>query len=389
MDGAFGPFIPLGQALVAAGHEVLVATGPNLQEHVAAAGFQTALAGPSAIDGSIAALNDPAVQSAGPEERWRFPATMFGSVIAPAKLPELRDLANTFEPDLVIHPQVDLAGPLLAAERGLPSVCYGFLRPLEQPVVSGLAAAVAPLWEQSGLTPDPYAGLFRGPYLDPCPPALRGDLGPAAAVARPIRSEIPGDGDAHLPSWAQTLGARPVLYVSLGTVPFFNQPARFQALLGDLMQEDVELILTVSELHEPAALGELPAHVHIEQWLSLAALLPRCDAVLCHAGSGTTLAAMAAGLPLVLVPDGADQFTNAQACRAAGVARVLMPDEVSAASVRAAAASILRPDSPEAERARQIAEEIAAMPAASDVTTELEELVAERTGPEAFSEPKG
>ena len=57
-------------------------------------------------------------------------------------------------------------------------------------------------------------------------------------------------------------------------------------------------IVTVSELNDPEALGELPATVHAERWLPLAPLLSRCDAVLCHAGTGTTLAALTAGLPL-------------------------------------------------------------------------------------------
>ena len=87
------------------------------------------------------------------------------------------------------------------------------------------------------------------------------------------------------------------------------------------MKEDIELVVTVSELHDPVTLGELPPTAHIEQWLPLAPILPRCDAVLCHAGTGTTLAALTAGLPLVLVPQGADQFTNAASCQAAGVGR--------------------------------------------------------------------
>jgi hypothetical protein len=305
---------------------------------------------------------------------------MFGSIIAPAKLPVLRELADTFAPDLVIHPPVDLAGPILAAQRGLPSVCYGFMHPLEQPVVSGLADAVEPLWREAGLTPEPHAGLYRARYLDPCPPTLRTGRGVVEAVARSIRPEIPADGvaQASLPSWSQTLGGRPVLYVSLGTVPFFNQPARFQTLLEELVHDDLELIVTVSELHDPAALGALPSHVHVEQWLPLAAVLPRCDAVLCHAGSGTTLAALRAGLPLVLVPDGADQFTNAESCRAAGVARTLIPGDINPTAVRDAIRSILTPGAPERERARDVAEEIAAMPSAAEVATELDELVAQQ-----------
>jgi UDP:flavonoid glycosyltransferase YjiC (YdhE family) len=374
MDGVFGPFVPLGRALADAGHEVMVATGPDLQAKVARLGFAAALAGPSAMEGAIEAMADPTVQTAGPEERWRFPATMFGGVIAPRKLPVLRELADSFAPDLVVHPSVDLAAPLLAAERGLPSVCYGFMHPLESPVVRGIADRLEPLWKQAGLPGDPQAGLYRHRYLDPCPPSLRRDRGPAEVVARSIRPEAPGDAQATLPSWIEELGTRPALYVSLGTVPFFNQPSRFQQLLQGLVDEDLDLVVTVSELHDPAALGSLPPNVHVEQWLPLAPLLPRCDGVLCHAGSGTTLAALTAGLPLVLLPDGADQFTNAESCQAGGVARTLKPEEITATAVRDAVRAILSPDAPEQGAARLIAREIAAMPAATNIVHDLESL---------------
>lgn len=375
MEGAFGPFVPIGRSLLGAGHEVIVATGGDLQHRVVDEGFAGASAGPTAIDGAIAAMSDPTVQSAGPGERWRFPATMFGRVIASSKLPGLRELADAFAPDLVLHPPVDVAGPLVAAERELPSVCDGFLHPLESEVVRGIAESVAPLWVHAGLVADPHAGLYRCRYLDPCPPALRRDRGVAESITRPIRSEMPGDPRATLPGWAEALGNLPTLYVSLGTVPFFNQPSRFQALLTELVSEDIELVVTVSELHDPAALGELPPRVHVEQWLPLAAILPRCDAVLCHAGSGTTLAALTAGLPLVLVPDGADQFINADSCQAAGVARTFSPDQLTPAAVRDAVRAILAPDSAERAAAREIAHEIADMPPATDVVDELEDLV--------------
>ena len=86
--------------------------------------------------------------------------------------------------------------------------------------------------------------------------------------------------------------------------------------------------------------GRQPANVHVEQWLPLAALLPRCAAVLCHGGAGTTLAALACGLPLVLAPQGADQFEMAAACLRAGVARVLPPGHP-ADAVPAAVAALL------------------------------------------------
>jgi hypothetical protein len=330
------------------------------------------------MEGAMAAMADPAVTAAPAGERWHFPAAMFGGFLAPRKLAVLREVADTFDPDLVVHPPVDVAGPLLAAERGLPSVAYGFAQPLEPHVLEAIAERIAPLWREAGLAPDPHSGVYRHRYLDPCPPSLQLDRGAAAAVAEPIRPELPGDPDAALPAWAAGLGARPVVYLTLGTVPLFNQPSALRLLLDGMLDDDVEVVVTVSELHDPQALGPVPERVHVERWLPLAPLLPRCDAIVCHAGSGTTLAGLAAGLPLVLTPDGADQFVNARACEAAGAARVVMPDERGPAAVRDAVRAILMPDAPERVAACRLAEEIAAMPPAAAVVADLERFAAAR-----------
>ena len=64
MEGVFGPFVPLGKALLAAGHNVVVATGPDLEQRVRREGFATAVAGPAAMEGAMAAMADPAVANA-------------------------------------------------------------------------------------------------------------------------------------------------------------------------------------------------------------------------------------------------------------------------------------------------------------------------------------
>lgn len=372
MEGVFGPFVPLGRALLAAGHEVLVATGSDLQPRVVREGFATWVAGPTAMEG---AMGDPAVLAAPEGEPWHFGDAMFGAVIALAKLPVLREAAEQFRPVLIVHLPVDLAAPLLAAMLGLPSVTYGFGRPMDDHHVTAFAARVAPLWEQNGLDPDPSAGLYRFRYLDPSLPILQGDPSAADSVRRPLRPELPGDPAAALPDWVSRV-TRPLVYLSLGTVPFFNQPDKFQLLLADLAAEDIEIAVTVGELNDPASLGPQPPNVHVEQWLPLAPLVPWCSAVVCHAGSATNLAALVSGLPLALVPQGADQFTNADACEAAGVAIVLRPQELNSAAVRQAVRSVLVEDSPQAAAAHRAAAQITAMPNAEQGAKELQELTA-------------
>ena len=372
MDGVFGPFIPLGRELTERGHDVIVATGSNLRTAVQGNGFEYAQAGLPAWDGVRAAAEDPHVKAAPAGDRIAFPAAMFGSVHPGAKLPAVRELASSRSIDLIVHPPVDLSGPLVAAELGLPTACYGFGQPFDPQVVAAMAERIRPAWESANLQPDPFGGIYRGRYLDSRPPSLRaGEEVPATGGTLAIRPEIPGDPTATLPPWAATLGERPAVYVSLGTAPLFNQPDKFAPLLAGLAELDLDVVVTVSNLNDPAAIGNSRTSVHVEQWLPLAALLPRCAAVLCHAGTGTTLAALAAGLPLVLVPQGADQFDNARASERAGAARVLMPDQVTAPAVRDAMAAILDNGSTERTGALRLADEIAAMPPAAHVAEAL------------------
>ena len=86
MDGAFGPFIPLGRALSRSGHDVLVATGSNLRSRVLENGLEFVECGLSAMDGVVTAWADPYVKEAPEGDRIRFPAVMFGAVHPGAKL---------------------------------------------------------------------------------------------------------------------------------------------------------------------------------------------------------------------------------------------------------------------------------------------------------------
>jgi UDP:flavonoid glycosyltransferase YjiC (YdhE family) len=372
MEGVVIPMLPIARALRKREHEVVIAVGPDVQARVEEAGFEATVIGPSAMDAAMRAFGDPAV--AGSNADATFAAAMFGGVFAPALLPELRRIADTFAPDAVLHPPVEMASPILAAERGIPSVTYGFGQVLPADMARASAERVAPLWEAAGLVADPHAGAYLDGYLDPCPPSMRLGDPPPARVVQLIRPEIAGNSSDPLPPDIAALDSRPVLYVSLGTVPLFNQPATFHVLLDVVAAEDLDVVVTVGPNNDPASLSTLPANVHVHRWLPLRPLLDICNAVVCHGGSGTTLAALNAGLPLVLVPQGADQFENALACEKARTARVLRGDDLGSAAVRDAVLAVIAPESPERAAARTVADEIAAMPAAYEAAAIVEHL---------------
>jgi UDP:flavonoid glycosyltransferase YjiC (YdhE family) len=94
--------------------------------------------------------------------------------------------------------------------------------------------------------------------------------------------------------------------------------------------------------------------------------LPKCHAVVAHAGSGSVLAALAHGLPLVLLPQGADQFDNAATCTAHGVAEAIMPPDLAADRLGDALQRVLAEPAYTAAAAA-LAEEIASMPTPASV----------------------
>jgi UDP:flavonoid glycosyltransferase YjiC (YdhE family) len=134
--------------------------------------------------------------------------------------------------------------------------------------------------------------------------------------------------EGALPEWVGDLQVqpnvqaerRPALYATLGTV-YNNRTDILSAILEGLREEPINLILTVGRNRDPLEFGEQPAHVHIERYISQNMLLPRCDLVITHGGSGTMLDALSLGLPMVINPIFADQPINAQLCAELGVAR--------------------------------------------------------------------
>ena len=183
--------------------------------------------------------------------------------------------------------------------------------------------------------------------------------------------------DDELPSSVAELAAagRPLAYLTFGTV--FNVNPVFAAALRGLAALDLDVFVTVGPTGDPDAFGPLPPNVHVDRYVPQSLLLPHVDLVVSHAGSGTFLTALGHGLPQLCLLQAADQFDNAEACERAGAGLVLRGDGVTADAVGAAARR-LTTEPRFRERARDIAREIAAMPAAGEVVPVLEHLAASR-----------
>jgi len=323
--GHFGPLIPFAHACRRAGHDVIVAAAGSLAPHVERAGLPHA------------ALRDPSLEALEPiwqrlrrmEPRDANRVVMrevFAGEHAGAALPGMLATMRAWQPDVVLRESCEFAS-LVAAERlGIPHVHVGiFLATgsvLEwEPLVDPLERLRA----RAGLGPDPRPErLWDEPYLTLTPRSLEdpGDIPPAGTR----RFHDPAAPAQPLPDW---WGASddPLVYVSFGSVAagagFF--PGLYRAAVDELADLPIRVLLTVGTDADPAELGPVPASVRVERWVPQSAVTPHTAAMVGHGGSGSTLMAMAAGVPVALIPLFADQPVNARRVAALGAGIALGP----------------------------------------------------------------
>lgn len=378
--GHFNPMLPVAQALVAAGHELAFSSAAEFCPRIIEAGFPAFASGLSLESQMEQARRRFPEQDAlvGAQRFEGFVPRMLAGVAAPARLADLVPVVQQWQPDLLLHDETELAAPMAATMAELPYADHsvGILRPLAMARLAG--ATLAPTAQEHGVDVGPFAGLYRYLYLDVAPPSLQSEEISEVVVAHRFQNvtlAAGAEGDS-LPAWVADLPDRPVVYVSLGTV--FNSRARgvFADILDGLRDEPVTVIVTIGHGNDPAEFGPQPEHVHIERFIPQSQLLPFCDVVV-NQGGTAILPILAGGLPLLVLPQGANQFHNAEACVAAGVGRRLLPAEMGEVAVRSQVRALLD-DPGYRDAAKRIAKEIAEMPGPEHAVELLERLATER-----------
>jgi MGT family glycosyltransferase len=183
-------------------------------------------------------------------------------------------------------------------------------------------------------------------------------------------------GDESLPEWCERLPDRPTVYLSLGTVYNYRTDI-VRTFLEGLRDEPLNLIVTVGRNQDPDQFGPQPENVHIERYIPQTLLLGRCDLVLTHGGSGTVMAALTHGLPMLIVPIAADQPENAERCVGLGVAQVIPLASLSADRVVGAVREVLG-QTHYREAAERMRAEIAELPGPTHGVELLERLAVEK-----------
>jgi UDP:flavonoid glycosyltransferase YjiC (YdhE family) len=368
--GHFNPIVPFARAFERGGHEVLFAGPPALAEAVEGAGFEFWQFDPPPEDelGAIWAR----VPELPPEEANEVVVgEVFGRLNTTAALPRLREACETWRPDVLVRDPNEYGSALAAELHGIPHARVAIGLASTEELGLGIAAsAIDAIRRELGLPSDPGADVLRrSPYLSLFPATLDEGLQPNTERFRdPAWQEAPGE----LPDWWPGRADEPLVYVTFGSVAgsFPQALPVYGVALEAVAELPVRVLLTVGRELDLDALPPAPENVRIERWVSQQDVLGHAAAAVVHGGSGSTLGALAAGVPLVVVPLFADQPQNARRVAEVGAGVAVEPNrddvEATVGPLREAIRTVL--DDPSyGERARALADELRAQRAVDDV----------------------
>jgi UDP:flavonoid glycosyltransferase YjiC (YdhE family) len=278
----------------------------------------------------------------------------FGSVAAEGILDDVLGLAATWRPDVIVHDDMEMGTWMAAEVLGIPhvSIQAAAWRPAQRRLLTGPQNAIR---IRHGLAESPdLAGRDGALWFTTRPPSMRDPSTPLPVGVRDLRpssdDQFVADDGVGGATPSRAAADRPVIAVTLGTVNA-GRVDLLRPIVDGLGALDVDAVVGLGA--DPATLGPVPANVRVEAYAPMSELLRTAAAIVHHGGAGTTLTALAAGRPMVVVPIAADQFENSEAAVRTGAAieldgRSLTADRVAAAvrrwlgepSVRASAAAV-------------------------------------------------
>jgi MGT family glycosyltransferase len=323
--GAFGqpghafPMLALGAELAGRGHEVTFETWTRWREHVEVAGMRF-LAAPeypvfptreqpmSPYEAVVAASRDthPALVAAAPDVIVHDILTL-----APALVGELESIpVATLIPH--VYPVAAAGAPPYAIGARLPRTSIGrrLWSAFERPVSIGLRRGRAELNDaraQLGLPPVQrfHGGLSERLVLVGTLPQLEypRPWPEHVHVVGPLMWEPPYERVEPPP------GSEPLVLVAPSTA---QDPEHrlLRAAVQGLAGERVRVLATWNRrpLSLPLA---IPANTRLVEWLSYAQAMEGTSLVICHAGHGTLVRALASSCPVLAVPHVGDMAENA------------------------------------------------------------------------------
>jgi UDP:flavonoid glycosyltransferase YjiC (YdhE family) len=372
------PMIALGSRLARRGHEVTLETWKRWEEHVEGERMRF-----------VSAPEYPVFPT------WERPLKPYEAVTRAAST--TRRAIAAASPQAVIHDILTLAPALAAELEGIP---VGTLIPHVYPVAApGLppyafgarrprTAVGRGLW--SALAGPVEAGVRRGREelnetraelgLPPVTRLYGGQSDQLCIVATFPQLEYPRRWPEHVHVVGPVMwepryhdvepppGDAPLVLVAPSTAQD-REHRLLRAAVAGLAGEPLRLLAAWNRKPLPVPV-KAAANTRLVEWISYSRTMPECALVICHAGHGTMVRALASGSPVLTVPAAGDMAENAARADWAGVGTRLPWRWLSPQTVRLAVRHAL---SDRGMTAR--AQDLAAWAAANDGTERAADLV--------------
>lgn len=373
--------VPLAWACRAQGHEVVVASQPDLTGTILGTGlpaapvghdvdavavFRAIAAGPGGSSGPAA---PGALSTTGTTGAPRVIGLL--GALAEAMAADLVTLVRDWQADLVVFEPTALAGPLAAAATGIPAVRHLYGTDLMSMADRFLPAVLGPVGSRLGVAAPDTVNPFGLASIDPCPAALQV---PALGSRRlPVRY-VPYNGQGLLPQRLlapdRAAPGRPRVCVTWGTTLSRLDPEFFLAgqVARAISGQAVDIVVAVTPAQR-LLLGPLPPSALVVESVPLHLLLADCDLVISHGGAGTLLTALASGLPQLLIPRLPDHVRHAERLTRAGAGAAL-PAPADGPAIRDRVTELLEMRSYRMQ-ARRLQREMAGQPEPSRLVREL------------------
>jgi UDP:flavonoid glycosyltransferase YjiC (YdhE family) len=176
---------------------------------------------------------------------------------------------------------------------------------------------------------------------------------------------VPYNGGSVVPEWLLDRPERRRVLITLGTVLPHLGLGSVEPIVAAAGKVDAEFVLALGDV-DLTSLGELPDNVRPVGYLPLGVMLSSCDAAIHHGGAGTMMTTVDAGIPQIVVPQGADQFLNADTVQESGLGQRAELGDVDVALIER-----LLTDEQWRANAARVRDELRALPSPVEVVERL------------------
>lgn len=341
--GHVNPTLAVAAELVARGHRVSYTTSAEFADRVRRAGaeavpYRTVLGG-----GPVTPFADRSSFTADDLARqlhWQL-------ADAVAMLPAFASTFDRDRPDVVVADPACWAGVLLARRLRVPllrsqpvfatnehwSLAAGHATPVGRHAgLAALTRGIARLLDRcgAGIGVDQFLGGDGDPTLVYVPKAFQ-----YAGDTFDDRFHFVGPCVGHREgTWQPHGDGRPLAMVSLGTV-HNRQIETFRGCLEAFSDDRWRLVVAFGG-PVPAELAGISPHAELHSYVPQAEVLRHADVFVNHGGTGTVMEGLAAGVPMVVVPQMAEHRATADRLVALGLGRQIAPDELTPGLLRRA-----------------------------------------------------